>query len=501
MHKNHKKAVSRSYSSVDKVLRSYSKKKPHKIVEQSEAIFGQLQKDMKSSVKAYDQFLRDNHITGINDFAHGLDKDNYLRRYSPQDLSWDGKFADGDWVISATSGSTGEPYYFPRTRMQDKQYEVTAEAYLVNNFSIDKHKTLYVVAYPMGIWIGGVFTYQVISDIARKDKYDLTIVTPGIHKQHIIDSIKRLAPLYDQVIIGAYAPFLTDIIHDASKQGVNWKSLNVKFVFSAEAFPEQFRDYLKKEVGLKSIYKDTLNHYGTVDMGTMAHETPVSILIRRLLVKKGLLGDILPEAVRQPTLCQYDPTMFYFEEHDNTLYCSGYSGIPLIRYNLKDYGGVISYSSMFERLAKVGIDLQQEIKKAGLENSAWTLPFVYVYERNDFSVSYYAFNIYPEIIKQGLCATPLSKKVTGKFTMTTEYTTKGRQRLIIFIELLPGIKKSKKLTTDLAELMHKILLEKSVEYPEIFRVKGSVVKPMVELRDYEDAEYFRPGGKQKWIIK
>ena len=35
-------------------------------------------------------------------------------------------------------------------------------------------------------------------------------------------------------------------------------------------------------------------------------------------------------------------------------------------------------------------------------NTIWRLPFVYVYERSDFSVSFYAFQIYPETIKRAL---------------------------------------------------------------------------------------------------
>jgi phenylacetate-CoA ligase len=462
-------------------------------------------KDMSRGVPAYKLFLKAHGFAQIPKPLNlktipAVDKDNYLRVYPKASLCWNGLFGSGAWVISTTSGTTGQPYYFPRQTSQDWQYAVVAEQYLLANFHIDKRKTLYIVAFPMGAWIGGVFTYEAIKTVASQG-YDLSIITPGIHKVEIINAVKQLAQSYDQVIIGAYAPFLKDILEDGEREGIDWAKNNTKFIFSAEAFSEKFRDYVVAKAGLKDVNRDTLNHYGTVDLGTMAHETPLSILIRRWLFNTGNQLQIFPEAHKQPTLCQYNPELFYFEEQDHNLYCSSYSGIPLFRYDLKDYGGVIDYDTIKSKLKVLGLDIDSEMKKLGLQDTHWKLPFVYVYERNDFSVSYYAFNLYPDPVRKALLAPAFAHLLTGKFTISVDYTQEGRQQLKIVAECAHGVVPNDSLAQQAQETIHAALLLESTEYPEVFTMYGNEAKPHIKLYPYEHNEHFRPGGKQKWVTK
>ena len=464
-------------------------------------------KDVSTRVPAYKQFLDAHGIDPINikNFTDlkkvpAVDKDNYLRLYQKKNLCWDGSFGQGSWVISTTSGSTGQPYYFPRQISQDWQYAVVAEQYLLSNFHIDQQKTLYIVAFPMGAWIGGVFTYEAIKTVAEKG-YDLSIITPGIHKQEIINAVKQLTGSFDQVIIGAYAPFLKDILEDGERDGIIWRDINVKFVFSAEAFSEKFRDYVFEKVGMKDPIRGTLNHYGTVDLGTMAHETPLSIMIRRWLFFTGNQKIVFPEVHKQPTLCQYNPELFYFEEQDNNLLCSAYSGIPLFRYDLKDYGGLVEYDAMVELLKNAGLDVEDEMSKLRLQDTHWKLPFVYIYERNDFSVSYYAFNLYPDPVRKALLGGQFQDLLTGKFTMLVDYSSEGRQQLIINVECAYGINGAKELESSTVTALHEALMLESTEYPEVFAMYGAAAKPHVRLFEYENQENFKPGTKQKWVKK
>ena len=165
----------------------------------------------------------------------------------------------------------------------------------------------------MGVWIGGVFTFSALREVANMG-YPLSVMTPGINKLEVIRAIKNIGHEFDQIIIGSYAPFLKDILDDGVEAGIDWNKLPVKFVFSAEAFSEEFRDYLAEKTSIDPL-TDTLNHYGTVDLGTMAHETPYAIMIRRLAYKnKKLFVELFGQDARTPTLAQYDPRLFYFEE-------------------------------------------------------------------------------------------------------------------------------------------------------------------------------------------
>jgi phenylacetate-CoA ligase len=464
--------------------------------------------EMAVRVPAYKDFLASqgfnpSSVESIDDFhtIPPVDKDTYLRRYPHEMLCWDGEFPRGQWVISSTSGTTGEPFYFPRQTSQDAQYALTAELYLRDNFQIHTKSTLYIVAFPMGAWIGGLFTYEALRRVADSGTYDLSIITPGIHKNEIISAVRRLGDKYDQVIIGAYAPFLRDIIADGKAEGLDWTAYNLGFVFSAEAFSETFRDYVIRETQPSQPLKATLNHYGTVDLGTMAHETPESILVRRTLVEKNMLDCLLPEARRQPTLAQYNPELFYFEQEGRNLYCSAYSGIPLVRYDLKDYGGVIPRRQVHDALEKKGINIDELAVRHAIDDTQVHLPYVYVYERDDLSVSYYGFLLYPDMIRSGLEQTQLAEIVTGKFSMQVQYSADGRQNLKVYVELQPGSVSSRETEEEIIKTLHATLLRVSSEYRESHRVVGDSLRPVVTLKQYGDPEYFKTGTKQRWTIR
>lgn len=464
---------------------------------------------MSRRVPAYKDFLKNhalNHrtIKTIHDTKNipPVSKQNYLQEYSRNEVCWDGRFKNSQpWTIASTSGSTGEPFYFPRHSIQDEQYALTAELFLRTNFEIHKKSTLFIVAFPLGVWIGGLFTYEALSRVASRG-YRLNIITPGINKLEVIEAVKNIGKDFDQVIIGSYAPFLKDIIDDGISYGIKWKDYNLGFVFAAEGFSERFRDYVAKKTKLKNIYRDTLNIYGTVDLGTMAHETPLSILMRRTaLRKRALYRRMFGQTTRLPTLAQYLPELFYFEEHHGNLYCSARSGIPLVRYDLKDHGGVFTLDQARQMFRDCRLDLDKEARKAGIEKTIWNLPFVYVYERSDFSVSFFAFQVYPESIRKALQSKAIEDMITGKFTMEVNYDDQGQQQLTINVELKDHVKESGRLRDQVQLLIVEKLLDENSEYRKTHEEYGRRVYPKIIFWPYEDVTYFRPGTKQKWVMK
>ncbi len=462
---------------------------------------------MAERVPAYRDFLKKQKISpesvrSIQDFEQLplLDKDNYLRAYPLKDLCWDGEFSERPWTVCTTSGSTGEPFYFPHNSGQDAQYALLAELYLRTNFQIHKKRTLYINGFPMGAWIGGVFTYKAVTMLAERGKYPLSIINPGINKSEIIKAIKKLGHQFDQVIIGSYGPFLKDTLDDGIREGVDWKGYNLGFILSAEGFSESFRDYLLETAGKTDDIAATLNHYGTVDLGTMSYETPLAILARRqAIAHPDLYRKLFDDSIRLPTLTQFFPNLFYFEEINHTLVCSAAAGLPLVRYNLNDVGGVYRYEELLNAFSAAGIDLEKGLADRGLAHAHWNLPFVYVYERNDFTVSFHAFQIYPATIRRALEDTTLHADITGKFTMYVEYDRNHNQQLEINLELKRDVAGTDALKERITKLVTSQLLKESSEYRETYRMKGEQVLPRIIFWPYEDVRFFRPGIKQKWV--
>ncbi|MHB1769708.1 MAG: phenylacetate--CoA ligase family protein [Minisyncoccota bacterium] len=460
-------------------------------------------------VPAYKDFLkkykiRPESIQTIEDFSKlpTLDKNNYLRAYPLAALSWDGKLMDEYQLYASTSGTTGEPFYFPRARKQTEQYALLAELYLRSQYKIQDRKTLYVNCFAMGAWIGGLFTYQAVERLAERGNYPLHLITPGLAKEEALKAIRKLGSLYDQVIIGGYPPYVKDLVDQGTDDGMNWKKYRVKFVFSAEGFSEKFRDYLGKAVGQDNVLRGSLNHYGTVDLGTMAYETPLAAFIRRsALGDKKFFKEFFGQTGRLPTLAQYIPEQFYFETVSGGLVCSADAGLPLIRYDLKDQGGVWKFDDAVSAVERAVPGHVHALKDAGIKDTIFRLPFVYLYERSDFTVVLYGANIYPEHIRRALEHKACSKFATGKCAIRIVESRTREPRLEVNVELKRGLVPA----TGYAKLAEKeiitMLLEHNSEYRNNHVHLRRKMLPRIKLWPFADPKYFSGRGKQKWIVQ
>lgn len=427
-------------------------------------------------------------------------KSNYLRQYPFEKLCWDGSLKK-PLVFTSTSGSTGEPFYFCRSDEIDWQSSIVHELFFKNGSYGEDTSTLVIVCFGMGVWIGGIITYQAF-EIVGKRGYPVSIITPGINKAEIFKTLKKLAPNFDQVIIAGYAPFVKDILDEAPRHDIKLKDLNIRLMFAAEAFTENFREYLAEKVSAPNMLVDTMNIYGSADIGTMAFETPLSILIRRLAVKRPkLFRDIFSPISKTPTLAQYNPAFINFEAPKGEILLSGNNSLPLVRYSIGDHGGVYSFAQMMDLLARHGISIYREAKKEGISAHLYQLPFVYVYERSDMSTTIYGLQVYPETIREVLLEKPFPKYLTGKLTLATQFDNKQNQYLEINLELQKDKKISGVAERQLSSQILKNLIEKNSEFRELHKFLGVRAIPRLVFWPNEHAQYFKPGIKQRWVKK
>lgn len=466
-------------------------------------------KKASERVPAYKDFLKKHRVqpSSVRTVADisklpTVNKDNYLRKYPMSALSWDGKLMDAYQVYASTSGSTGAPFYFPRGQKQTDQYALLAELYLRSQYKIHERSTLYVDCFAMGAWIGGLFTFQAIERLAKSGRYPLHLITPGLSKDEAVSAVRNLGPRYDQVIIGGYPPYVKDLIDYGAAAGLDWKRYRIKFVFSAEGFSEKFRDHVAKAAGQENVLRDSLNHYGTADMGTMAYETPLAASLRRAaLADTTLFKDLFGQANRLPTLAQYLPEHFYFEQMNGGLVCSADSGLPLIRYDLRDQGGIIGFSEAVSAAEKSAPGYVRSLGRDGIADTVFKLPFAYLYERADFGVVLYGATIFPEHIRNALESRTCERFATGKCAVRIIESRSHEPRLEVNVELKRGASPSL-LSMRMAEReITASLLEHNSEYAIIRRSVGEKARPRIRLLPFGTPGYFSGGGKQKWIIK
>jgi phenylacetate-CoA ligase len=174
---------------------------------------------------------------------------------------------------------------------------------------------------------------------------------------------------------------------------------------------------------------------------------------------------------------------------------SGENSVPLLRYHIADKGGVLSYAQIWDFLRQHGV---QSLEDLGLAGGSQTreLPFVYVFGRADFTVSYYGANIYPENVTVGLEQPEIMAWVTGKFVLQTQESQAGDKHLHIAVELLPGRLPEPALAATIAASIRTELLRLNSEFANYTPVEKQL--PQISLFDFADAEYFPVGVKHRY---
>lgn len=422
-----------------------------------------------------------------------MTKQNYMRAYPLAARCRRGALHECD-MLAVSSGSTGAPTVWPRTAVHELDIAFRFEQ-VFHAFRAEERRTLAVVCFALGSWVGGMFTAACCRYLAMKG-YPLTVITPGNKKDEIFRAVEELGPQYDQVVLLGYPPYVKDVIDAGRAQGIDWPRYAPKLVFAGEVFSEEWRALVCERIGAADPRYATASLYGTADGGVLGNETPLSIALRQFFAARPALARELFGESRLPTLVQYDPRSRYFELHDDgTLVVSGDGGVPLLRYHIADRGGIIAYDEMRTLARAAGADAFDTL--SGID--APPLPFVYLFGRADCTVSYFGANIYPENISVGLEQPAVRDWVSGKFVLQVIETADRNEALAVVVELLPGVaddeaKRDAVAAAVLAELRR--LNSEFVNY-----VPAEYQTPHVTLKPAGDPEWFPTGVKHRYTRK
>jgi phenylacetate-CoA ligase len=473
----------------------------------SEASVLALFRDVAARVPAYRQFLDERGIDPASIRSAGdfstlplTDKANYLQQHKLEELCRDGRLDSCD-IMAVSSGSTGKPTFWPRFLSDELVTAVRFEQAFHDSFAADRRRTLAVVCFALGTWVGGLFTTACCRHLAAKG-YPLMVVAPGNNKAEIWRVVRELAPQFDQTVLLGYPPFLKDVIDGGIAEGLDWRPFQLKLVMAGEVFSEEWRDLVGARAGIADPAYGSVALYGTADAGVLGNETPLSIVIRRFLGRNPAAARELFGESRLPTLVQYDPRARYFETRDGTLLFSGDNGVPLLRYHIADTGGLVPYEEMLRFLAARGFDPVAALSQAGAQaggRGVRPLPFVYVFGRSNFTVSYFGANIYPENITVGLEQEQVAGWVTGKFVLQAIEGLEQAPHLAIAVELAPGIAADDSKRDSIAQSILTQLLRLNSEFqaytPPEYRL------PRVSLKPSGDPDWFPVGVKHRYTRK
>lgn len=451
---------------------------------------------MAQEVPAYARFLRQHaidpaRVDGVNALRRvpPTTKDNYHKPNPLSELCRHGRLEACD-MIALSTGSSGEPTVWPRSVADELGTARRFEQVLVEGFELDRRRTLGVVCFALGNWVGGIYTLSCCRHLAAKG-YPLTLAAPGNNKPEILRVLRALRGSYDQVVLFGYPPFIKDVIDAGIAEGFDWSQKPTRIVLAGEVFSEAWRSLVCQRLGVSDPARASASLYGTADGGVLANETPLSIRIRRALAARPDAARALFGEARLPTLCQYDPTHRYFEVEDGALLFSGDSGVPLMRYKILDRGGVIPYGEMRSRLVELGVELEP-----GNGAPERELPFVYVFGRSSFAVSFYGANVYPENVAVGLEQPELAPFVTGKFVLEVTHDEQQDAALSLAVELGAGGEPSVELAEAIARSVRAHVERQNSEF--LSYAPADRRTPRVRLLPLGDPQYFPPGVKHRY---
>lgn len=453
-----------------------------------------------AEVPAYVDFLRSRGIDPVEINSCSafrklplMGKTDYMQAYPLPERCLGGSLKGSDRV-AVSSGSTGRPTFWPRSALHELDVAIRFEQVFHDSFQAHRRSTLAVVCFALGNWVGGLYTTSCCWHLAAKG-YPLLVATPGNNKAEIFRVVRELAPHFEQTVLLGYPPFVKDVVDAGLAEGIDWPRYNPKLVFAGEVFSEEWRSLMAQRIDSSAPCHDSASLYGTADGGVLGNETPLSIAIRRWLAQHPEAARRLFGESRLPTLVQYDPISRFFEVHEGTLVVSGENSVPLVRYHIADKGGLISFEDMWDFLKEYGLSTTSELG-LNADFQPRNLPFVYVFGRADFTVSYYGANIYPENVTVGLEQTEIQAWATGKFVLETQETGNGDKYLHVVVELLPGVEADSRMANVMAESIRSQLLRLNSEFANYTPVERQL--PRVTLRPFSDSDYFPAGVKHRY---
>jgi phenylacetate-CoA ligase len=418
-------------------------------------------------------------------------KENYCRAFRLAELCRFGTLSGSDFT-AVSSGSTGEPQVWPRSLADEIGTAFRFEQVLNDSLGARERRTLGVVCFALGSWVGGMFTTSACRLVAAKG-YPLTLATPGNNKAEILRTLRVMAGEFEQVVLFGYPPFLKDVVDAAVAEGLDLTRYELGLVTAGEVFSEEWRTLVCARAGIANPTR-TASLYGTADGGVLANETPLSVTIRRYLSTRPALARELFGEARLPTLCQYDPLHRYFECEDGALVFSGDGGVPLVRYDILDRGGLIAYDEMLAFLGRNGLDPAGELDRRKV--TVRELPFVFVFGRSSFALSFYGANVYPENVAVGVQQPELAERVTGKFVMEVLEDEDRNSTLEIVVELAANTDGDGALAAELATTIRAHLERQNGEF--LSYVPPERRTPRVRLLPLGEPRCFPAGVKHRY---
>ena len=314
-----------------------------------------------------------------------LDKAGYLDQYPLAQRCRHGQLPAAGVEVDESSGSSGRPYQWVRSRTELDQVErglaVQAEWLLRTR----EHRRVVVLnCFSMGAWATGSSVTAALRRLG-------TIKSCGPDADKALAAINLLGPDACYVVCG-YPPFLATLLDAAADRGLDLSGHELWGFVGGEGMTEVLRSRLQRD------FRRVLSAYGASDLDIgVAGETELAVAVRQAAGANPEFAQALfGRTGRLPMVFQYDPATYHVETIGGELVVTVTRALlsPRVRYAVHDAGGSLTFRAVLAIAEAHGVRLPT--------TGAARLPFLYVAGRSDSTLSHMGANLYPEDVDAAL---------------------------------------------------------------------------------------------------
>ncbi|SCF00560.1 phenylacetate-CoA ligase [Micromonospora viridifaciens] len=449
-------------------------------------------------VPAYGDFLRRNgwrfRWFDLSSYP-STDKQSYVMAYPEAERCWHGELEIAGSVVDESSGSSGQPFNWIRSRRELRSVHKNLAGYATMVFP--SKRRFVINAYSMGAWATGTNTGIAMSKIAM-------VKNTGPDLQKIADTLRYFGPDFEYIIT-AYPPFLKHLRDKLDAEDFPWGEYRISGLVGGEGMTEALRDYLEDR------FLKVRSGYGASDLTIgIAGETDFTVWVRRRLrtdaaLRAALLG---PDEHRLPMIFQYNPLETYLETNaDNEVICTINSTAvlnPKVRYNIGDEGRLIAYPDVLAAIDDPAARLDAE--RAGRADRI-RLPLLFLFGRKDSTISYMGANIYPQDVEYGLYAGNPLAHLLQSFCLELEEHADLESRPVINLQVREDVTLGPEERLALAETCRdgvlRYLSEASRDFAESLVEDPSAADLRVKVHDYGTGPFAGTTSKIKnmYLVK
>lgn len=412
------------------------------------------------------------------------DKATYVKAFATEERCLDGRIPMAGTTIDESSGSSGTPYNWVRSRGELDELHRAMAQYGRLYFGSE---VITINGFSMGAWATGVNVGEALRHIG-------IVKSTGPDVDKILSTLEFFGTRYPYVITG-YPPFLKHLVDEAEARGLDWREFRAFGVVGGEGMSEGLRAYLERR--LVAVY----SAYGASDLDIgVAAEVPVSIWLRKqAAANPELQRALFGSDSRLPMFFQYNPLDYYVETNEDNELIITVNRLsllsPRIRYNIHDAGGVLSFARVRSIARDFGLDPIRECAVPG--RPVFRLPFLYLFGRSDSTMSYMGANIYPEDVEHALFADADDAHRLGSYCLELVEVKPGEQRPCVHVEVLTGETEDVGLRERLRERVLNRLLASNLDFRQAVREDASAKELLLRLHSTGAGPFAENSGKLK----